>query len=313
VRAASIAIRGLIEEGATTSGPLSVPGYTFRSSERPVLAETYIGADYFETTGIPLRLGRVFTPPEEEGKASVAIVNGTMAQRYYPGQNPVGLYYELGANPARRIRIVGVVGDAKYNDLRQEPTPMAYYPWRQVGTPRLFVVMVRTQGDGATIAPALRQAIVSIHPDLFLQSRTLAAQIDEALVRERMLATLSSFLGVLALLVACAGLYGVLSYGITRRTPEIGVRVALGARPSMIAGMVLRQTAVLVSFGVVGGLGIALAAGKLTAGFLFGVKPNDPAVIASAAVGLIVVSMVAAYLPARRASRVDPLIALRHE
>jgi predicted permease len=313
VRGASLAIRGLMEEGTTRSGPVSVPGYTFRPGESTALPETYVGSDYFETTGIPLRLGRLFTPREEEGRMSVAIVNETMALRYYPGQNPVGRYYEMGADPPTRIVIVGVVGDAKYNDLRQEPMPMAYYPWRQIGTPRMSALMIRAQGDVAAIAPALRQAVVSVHPDLFQQSRTVAAQIDEALVRERMLARLSGFLGLLALLVASAGLYGVLSYGVTRRTSEIGVRVALGARPSTIAGMVLRQTALLLSVGVAIGLSIALATGKLAAAFLYGVQPDDPAVIAFAAFALIVVSLAAAYLPARRASRVDPLVALRHD
>jgi ABC-type antimicrobial peptide transport system permease subunit len=173
--------------------------------------------------------------------------------------------------------------------------------------------MVRTHGDAAAIAPALRQAIVSIHPDLFFLSRTLTSQIDETLVRERMLARLSAFLGVLALLVACVGLYGVLSYGVTRRTAEIGIRVALGARPSGVAALVLRQTAVLVGIGIAAGVGLSLALTRVTETFLFGVKPNDPVVLAGGALALAAVSIAAAYLPARRASRVDPLIALRHE
>jgi predicted permease len=313
VRAVSLANRGLMEEGQTASGPLSVPGYTFRAGEKRSLPETYISTDYFTASGIPLRLGRFFTPREEEGKLNVAVVNETMAKRYYPGRNPVGLYYEMGTAPARRVEIVGVVADAKYNDLRQETPPMAYYPWRQVGTPRLYGVMVRTHGDAAAIAPALRQAIVSIHPDLFFLSRTLTSQIDETLVRERMLARLSAFLGVLALLVACVGLYGVLSYGVTRRTAEIGIRVALGARPSGVAALVLRQTAVLVGIGIAAGVGLSLALTRVTETFLFGVKPNDPVVLAGGALALAAVSIAAAYLPARRASRVDPLIALHHE
>ena len=243
----------------------------------------------------------------------VALVNETMAQRYYPGQNPVGRIYEMGSKPPTRIEIVGVVADAKYNDLRQETIPMAYYPWRQVGTPRMNSVMVRTQGDAAVVATALRQAIASIHPDLFFLSRTLTSQMDETLVRERMLARLSGFLGLLALLVAGVGLYGVLSYGVTRRTSEIGIRVALGAPPSGVAALVFRQTAVLVAFGLVVGVGLSLALTRLTETFLYGVKPNDPLVIAAAGAALAAVSLAASWLPARRASRVDPLIALRHE
>jgi predicted permease len=313
VLAVSLANRGLMEDGLTASGPLNVPGYTFRQDEKRSLPETYMSTEYFTASGIPLRLGRFFTPGEEEGKQHVAVVNETMAQRYFPGKNPVGLFYEMGTPPATRIEIVGVVADAKYNDLRQATPPMAYYPWRQVGTPRLNSVMVRTQGDATAIAPALRQAVTSIHPDLFILSRTLTSQMDETLVRERMLARLSGFLGVLALLVACVGLYGVLSYGVTRRTAEIGIRVALGAQPSWVAALVLRQTATLVSIGIAAGLGLSLALTRLTEAFLYGVKPNDPVVIAAAAVALAAVGLAAAYLPARRASRVDPLIALRHD
>jgi predicted permease len=313
VRAASLANRGLMEDGLTASGPLTVPGYTFRSGEKRSLPESYISTEYFTASGISLRLGRFFTPREEEGKLHVAIVNETMAQRYYPGQNPVGLFFEMGAGMVTRVEIVGVVADAKYNDLRQETPPMAYYPWRQVSTPRMHSVMVRTQGDAAAIAPALRQAVTSIHPDLFFLSRTLTSQIDEALVRERMLARLSGFLGVLALLVASVGLYGVLSYGVTRRTAEIGIRVALGAPPSGVAALVMRQTAMLVGVGIAAGLGLSLALTRVTETFLYGVKPNDPIVIAAAGAALAAVSVAAAYLPARRASRVDPLIALRHE
>jgi predicted permease len=313
VRAATLANRGLMEEGTTATGPIHVPGYTFAAGERKALPETYVSLDYFEASGIPLRMGRLFTPAEAEGKTHVAVVNETMARRYYPGRNPVGLTYDLGSNPATRLEIVGVVADARYNDLRNETVPMAYYPWRQVGTPRMSSIMVRTRGDAAAIAPALRQAIASIHPDLFFQSRTLADQIDESLVRERMLARLSGFLGLLALVVACVGLYGVLSYGVTRRASEIGVRVALGASPSSVAGMVLRQTAGLIAMGVGAGIGLSLALTRLTATFLYGVKPNEPAVLAAAAFAMATVGLLAAYLPARRASRVDPLVALRHE
>ncbi len=313
VRAASLSNRGLMEEGVTRSGPLGVPGYNFRADEPRQLPETYVGAEYFTAVGIPFRLGRYFTPAEEEGNSAVAIVNETMAKRYFDGRNPVGLRFSLGNNPPSWHTIVGVVGDAKYNDLRESTFPMAYYPWRQVGTPGLNSVIVRADGDAATLTRALREAVLSVHPDLFRQARTLASQIDESLVRERILARLSGFLGLLALLVAAVGLYGVLSYGVTRRTSEIGVRVALGARPSSVISMVLRDTAVVVAIGVAAGTPLALALTRFVKAFLYGLDPNDPTVLALASLALAAVAILASLLPARRAARVDPLIALRHD
>jgi predicted permease len=312
VRAASLANRGVMEEGRTQSGPLNVPGYTFAPGELRELPETYIGTEYFSALGIPLRLGRFFTPLEEAGGAGVVIVNETMAQRYFAGRNPIGLTYSLGSG-AKGIEIVGVVADAKYNDFRESSVAMAYYPWRQVAPVRLNSVVVRTQGDTASNIQSLRHAFASVHPDLFQQARTLDSQIDESLVRERMLARLSGFLGLLALLVASVGLYGVLSYGVTRRTAEIGVRVALGARPSSVAAMVFRQTVGMVAIGVVLGTALSIALSRLAKSFLYGLEPNDPMVVAASAVILAIVAVAAAYLPARRASRVDPLVALRHE
>jgi predicted permease len=313
VRAASLTNRGLMEEGLTRSGPLGVPGYTFREGEPRVLPESYIGAGYFAASGIPLRLGRFFTAAEEEGSAHVAIINEAMARRYFPGQNPIGLRYSLGSNPPTWIEIVGVAGDAKYNDLRQSDVPLAYYPWRQVGTPSLGGIIVRANGDTGQLVNALRQALAGVHPDLFRQARTLSSQIDESLVRERMLARLSGFLGLLALLVASVGLYGVLSYGVTRRTSEIGVRVALGARPSSVVSMVLRETLGLVAIGLAAGTALALAVSRLAKSFLYGLEPNDPTILAVSALTLAAVAVLASCLPARRAAEVDPLIALRHE
>jgi predicted permease len=313
VRSASIALRGLLEQDLTRSGPLSVPGYVTPAGESRLLAETYISSDYFETTGIPLRLGRFFTAHEEQGKAHVAIINETMARRYYPGQNPVGRIYELGTRPATKFQIVGVVADARYTDFRHDAVSMAYYPWRQIGTPRLSAVLVRVQGNAGAIESDLRRAITSIHPDLFFHSSKLETQIEDALVRERLLARLSSLLAGLALLVASAGLYGVLSYGVTRRTRDIGVRVALGARPSNIAAMVLRRAALMVCAGVAAGLACSFFVGKLIASLLYGVEPNDPLAISASAFALAGISFAAAWFPARRAARVDPLVALRHE
>jgi predicted permease len=312
VTAASLCNRGLMESGMTRSGPVHFPDYTFKPGEGKNLPETYIDRDYFKAAGIPLRMGRFFTGREGSPTAHIAIVNEEVVRRYFAGRNPIGQRFGFGDTPTA-IEIVGVVADAKYNDLRQESTPMAYYPWQQVMPARLNSVIVRTRGNPASLMPALRQAVTAIRPDLFVEARTLNSQIESSLVRERLLAHLSGFLGGLAMLLACIGLYGVMAYGVTRRTSEIGVRMALGAVPGDVIGMVLRETILLAVSGIVIGIPIALWLTKLTKSFLFGLEPNDPMVLAAAVVSLLVVCALAGWLPARRAARIDPTVALRYE
>jgi len=206
-----------------------------------------------------------------------------------------------------------VVADAKYNELRQETTPMAYYPWRQVIPVRLNSVIVRTQGDPASLTPALRRAIAGVNPDVLVGVRTLTSQIESSLVRERLLAHLSGFFGGLAVLLACIGLYGVMAYGVTRRTSEIGVRMALGAVPGDVVRMVLRETLLLAGCGIAIGLPVSLWLTRLTRAFLFGLEPNDPTVLVATVLGLLAVCLLAGWLPARRAARIDPTSALRCE
>jgi predicted permease len=312
VTAASLANRGLIENGLTRSGPVHYPGYTYRPEESRQLAETYIGPDYFKAVGIQLRTGRYFTERDGTSSAQVAIVNEEMARRYFAGGNPIGQRYGIGDSPDR-IEIVGVVSDAKYNDLRQEFIPMAYYPWRQVMPARLNAAIVRTEGDPAALVAALRGAVTSVHPDIFVDARTLTSQIEGSLVRERLLAHLSGFLSALAMLLACIGIYGVMAYGVTRRTSEIGVRMALGAMPGDVARMVLREALLLAASGMVIGVPVALWLARFTGSFLFGLQPNDPAILVAAGTSLLIVCALAGWLPAWRAARIDPTTALRYE
>jgi predicted permease len=312
VRAVSLVNRGLMESGTTRSGPAHFPGYTFQAGENRQLAETTIGPDYFAAAGIPLRAGRTFTPRDGSPSRRLAIVNETFVRRYFYNQNPIGKFYGFGTDPDN-IEIIGVVADAKYNDLRQADIPMAYYPWPQIMPARLRTLIVRTHGDPQTLAPALRQAVISVHPDLLREVRTLPSQIDESLVRERILATLSGFFGLLAMLLACVGLYGVVSYGVTRRMSEIGLRVALGARATNVMWIVLAETLSMAAIGVLIGTPLALVLARFTKTFLFGLKPNDPLVLSAVLLAMFAVSALAGYLPARRAARIDPMIALRNE
>jgi predicted permease len=315
VVAASLSNRGLMESGTSTSGPLQVPGYAFRPGEKPQLREFIVGEGYFAAAGVPLRLGRDFTARDGAGTPKVAIVNEEFARHYLGGRAPLGVRYAIG-RPATSIEIVGVVGDAKYNDLRQDPIPMAYYPWpQQMGDPptRLNSVIVRARGESAALAAALQRAVRAVHPDLFLDVRTLASQIDATLLRERLLARLSGFFGGLALLLACIGLYGVMSYGVTRRTSEMGVRTALGAAPGDVVRLVLRETFLLAAAGIAIGVPLALWMTRAASSMLYGLQPNDPWVLAAAAGSLFVVCLLAGWIPARRAGRIDPVTALRHQ
>jgi len=312
VTAVSLANRGLIEAGVTRSGPVHFPGYLFPPGDNRQLPETYIGPDYFDAAGIPLRMGRTFTSRDGSPSMQVAVVNEEVVRRYFAGRNPIGQRYGFGDSPDQ-IEIVGVVADAKYNDLRQEATPMAYYPWPQVMPARLNAAVVRTQGDPAALSAALRRAVTSVHPDIFIDARTLTSQIEGSLVRERLLAHLSGFLGALAMLLAWVGIYGVMAYGVARRTSEIGVRMALGAVPRDVVRMVVRESLLLAVSGIALGLPVAFWLTRFTRSFLFGIEPNDPVVLVAAGTSLLLVCALAGWLPASRAAHIDPTTALRYE
>jgi ABC-type antimicrobial peptide transport system permease subunit len=237
-------------------------------------------------------------------------VNETMARQYFNGQDPIGKRYSLDRGAL--IEIVGVVADAKYNTLRQRPIPMAYYPWRQVMPRRINTVILRSQSDPLALAKSARRALAAIHPDLPQDVKTLSSQIDNSLAQQRMLARLAGFFGLVSLLLACLGSYGVMAYGVATRTAEIGVRVALGAIPRDLAMMVLRETSLLTLAGIALGIPIALGLSRFVGSFLFGLKPNDPAILGAAALAMALVTVIAGYVPARRAANIDLLAALRH-
>jgi predicted permease len=291
----------------------------------------YLGVrrGYFQTIGLPLLLGRDFNPQEmcsePETFAKVAIINETMARRFYGTASPLGRRFGWGdptlgqgypqslkrfeRSDPLQFEIIGVAKDAVYGGPRSKARPVIYFP-SQDG--RLLVV--RAAGPAAPLAATIPREIQAVDKNLQIgEVYTLPQLMEKGLSMERELAKFSSLFALLALLLACVGLSGVMSYDVARRTHEIGIRMALGAQRRDVVGLVMRETMLLVVIGVIIGLGSALGATRLIASWLYGLKPNDPLTIALAGLLLLAVAALAGYLPARRAARVDPMVALRHE
>jgi predicted permease len=290
-------------------------------------------ADYFATVGVPLAAGREFNAGDlSESSPAVCIVNEAFVRQVFPGENPLGKPCTSAVRPRprdvdaprytgapERYEIVGVVKDSRYTNPRGEPQPAIYTTFLQTSTGRgQMVLHVRVSGDPSLILPRIREEVLRVDSTLpVFEVHTLAQEMDAALIQERLIAMLSSLFGGLALTLACIGLYGLLAFAVVQRTREVGIRTALGANRADVLWMVMREALALVIVGVAIGvplaLGLARFAGSRISGLLFGLKAADPPTIASAAGILILVAAAAAYLPARRASRVDPMAALRSE
>jgi predicted permease len=319
VRSASIGSMGLLGPGLRIEG-VHVEGEDTRRQEGGGWINS-ISPRYFETLRIPLLEGRSFTALDTKWAPKVAIVNQTLARRFFGTGKAVGRHFSVGE--VNNIEIVGVARDGKYKDVREEPREvvavrgeppnLVYVPFEQdLGEP--MTLYVRTVGDPAKMAAAVRREVQAVDANVPVYNvRTLEAQWDESLSQERLVATLASWFGVFALLLASIGLYGVLAYGVTSRTNEIGLRLALGAERGGVIWMVLREALLLVALGVTIGVPAALALGRMVSSLLYGLKPADPLTSSGAVIILFAVAGVASYFPARRASRVDPMVALRYE
>jgi predicted permease len=267
-----------------------------------------VSSGYFETLGTPIVLGRDFNPYDTPQSPPVAIVNETFVKKYFGSENPIGKTYRW--KPGAPIEIIGVAKDSKYYSLR-EPVPPTFFRLGSQEKPRFFAVIeIRATTN---LIPAVKAAMEGVNRDISLNFTTFSTQVAESLTREKMMATLSGFFGGLALLLATIGLYGVMSYNVARRRNEIGIRMALGAEQSRVLRMVLGEVGVLVLVGLAIGFAAALATTRFVQSFLYGLAPNDPWVLGSAGAVLAVVALFAGYLPARRASRLDPMTALREE
>jgi predicted permease len=267
---------------------------------------------FFETMEIPLVEGREFTDRDSAGAPKVAIINEATARKFFMGQNPIGRAMDLeGGN--RDIEIVGIVGDAKFASVREPSPPTVYLPFLQ-GPITSMNFEVRTSGDPASLIPEVLKTIRRIDPELpVMDLSTHASQVEQQFAQERFLAGAASLFGILASMLSGIGLFGVMSYNVARRTNEVGIRVAVGARNSDIMQMVLRESLLLVMLGIVLGIAGALATNRLIASMLFGVETTDAVTFSLVSLFMLFVSAVAAFLPARRASQVDPMVALRCE
>jgi predicted permease len=271
--------------------------------------------NFLKTMGIPLVAGRDLEASDTQSRPRVAVINETMARKMFGERTPVGRRFQFvsGADRNVAIQVIGVARDSKYASLEQPVPPTLFMPHAQVA-PSGMTVEVRTAPNPMTVASAIRQAVRDTDPTISLvEMKTQRQQIAQTIGKPRAFAALTTVSGMIGLLLACIGLYGVVSYETIRRTREIGIRMALGARRSDVLRLVMRQTIVVVTIGAGIGIGFALVASRLIRGLLFGVGPSDPFAIGSAVAVLLVVALAASYLPARRAMRVDPMVALRYE
>jgi len=306
------------ETGALTGNDwqmtVRVDGYQAKEGEDMNPSVDGVGPRYFETMGIPLISGREFTDRDVKGAPRVAIINETMAKYFFEGASPVGRRFGFGRGSATDVEIVGVAKDVRSLELRDRAPRFIYLPYAQDESVTQLTYYVRAAQSAGSTATALRQAVQRIDATLpIFDMKSMQVQVDESLFVERMVAVLSVAFGALATLLAAIGLYGVMSYAVTRRTREIGIRMALGAESGRVLWLVLKEVAVMAAVGIAGGLAVAFWLTRQIQAQLFGLAATDPATLAGAAGLLALIALAAGYFPARRATTIDPLVSLRAE
>jgi predicted permease len=302
-----------IATGCRSIGGIRIEGYDAAPGEITRFQENRVSASYFSTTGMRIVEGRAFNEHDITGQPAVVVINEAAKRKYFGGASPIGKRVGYGE---LTNEIIGVVGDARVNTLREEPVPMAFYPLAQSSERQFATAMdLRVNGDAATVGETVRRAIAEMEPRLLANSRptTIADQLDQGLVRDRLVAYLAGAFGILALVLACVGLYGVLSYAVAMRTSEMGVRMAVGATPGDVLRLIVAGAMRLTAVGIVLGATVAVGAARFIQTLLFGVTPTDGTTYAIVIAVLTVVALAASWLPARRAARVDPMTALRAE
>jgi predicted permease len=316
VVSASVSVRGVLHDSPSFPYPVRVQGEALDAGETAMAQTDVIMPRFFETLGMRLLQGRDFSSRDSETAPRIVIINDVLARRFFVDQSPIGKRIGFGyGSKGNELEIVGVVNSAIHITPRDPNRMMFYIPYRQdLQHLSSMCLAVRTSGNPRALARMVREELRKVAPNLpVLRVNSIEDQLDDVLVQERLIATLSGFFGVLAALLASLGLYGVMSYTAARRTREIGVRLALGATRTGVQRMVLKESLLLVMAGVAIGVPVTLAAARLVSARLFGVSAADTLTIAGASVLMIAVAGLAGYLPARRASKVDPIVALRHE
>ena len=296
-------------------------GSTFHVSGRPVETEAvrvqtnHVGANFFQTMGIPILQGRGFDVHDTAASFKVAVVNRALARQFFPNENPIGQTFEADADEVNApVEIVGIAADTRYSNLRSETPPTFYLPYSQALELGRMVVEIHTEAEPGSILSQVHTVVASMDRDLpLIDVRTMTEQIKATMSGERIFAQLTSGFGLLALVLACIGIYGIMAYTVARRTGEIGIRMALGAQAGQVLRMVLREASWMAVVGVTLGLCGSLLLARFLSAMLYGMKPSDPLTLAGAAALLLLIAPLAAFGPARRASRVDPVRALRHQ
>lgn len=313
VISASYSSGTLLSDGLWTSG-VHIEGQPEKATvETDMLA---VGPEFFETMRLPLVSGRTFTQPDLQSERAIAVVNRAFVQRFLGGKNPIGVHLGGTTPSGKKVEreIVGIVGDAKYENLRKSIEPTAYIPLQVSAGGSTAYFAIRTSTRSEALIPKVRQVVAGVDDNLPLfDVRTQTETIDRLLFNERLVAQFSSLFGALALILACVGLYGLLSYEVARRTREIGIRTALGAQRREIFRLVLRQGLTLTILGVIVGIALAIGVTRYLGSLLYGVAATDPLTFVTIAFTLVAVAILACYIPSRRATSIDPIVALRYE
>jgi putative ABC transport system permease protein len=314
---------GVVTAGGTTRLPLgstnvtsriTIDGRAMTPAEMPEVEMRRAVHEYFAAMGIPILRGRSFSREDGPATQPVAVVNDAMARRLWPGEDPVGKRFKMGTSAEQPwLTIVGVVGDLRHSALEVEPVP-EFYIWYEQGPPIAPFIVVRTQGDPSALAESVRAELKTLEPDMAVYDmRTMNEVLAASVASRRFVLILAIAFGLLALTLAAVGVYGVMALVVSERTQEMGIRLALGAEPKRVLGLVVRQGAVLAGAGIAIGFLAALALTPMMSGQLYGVAAMDPATLAGVPLLLLFVALAACVVPARRAMRVDPVTALRYE
>lgn len=310
----SVAFSGLaLTGGSSTTTGIEFPGKEKGTDKGPDTALLGISEDFFQTMAIPLLAGRVFQNSDTAKSQPVAIVNETFARRFFPNENPIGQQIKLQDTTDLTCQIVGLVRDSKYNEVRDEVPPLLYYSQRQRPQSGVYFEL-RAAVPPLSLLPTVQKTMAALDRDIPLSEvKTQARQVEQSLVADRLFAVLGGAMAVLAVLLSCIGLYGLMSYNQIRRSREIGIRMALGATPAAVLKKILAEAGILVAIGLAVGVPVALMLTRLMANRLYGVTPSDPITLISGILLLITVAIFSAWIPARRAARTNPMTILRAE